>query len=102
MNSKLLIVCFIFCLVASSQAATKKGKVDVKCHIELLGGEQTIYLAQVKQKKLKNLVNILKNRRIITSTSTDKKKVYKVFECVLNDETFKSAQARQLFSNYAL
>lgn len=102
MNSKFIISCFIFCLIGSSHAAAKENKVDVKCHIELLGGEQTIYLAQVKQKQLKNVVNILKNRRIVTNTSNEKKKVYKVLECVLNNEAFKSLQARQLFSNYAL
>jgi len=91
----LCILCFSF----SSNAASTK-KIDVKCHVELFGGQQTIYLATVKESHLNKLSERLANRKIHTVYSNEKQQVYKVFECVKLENSFSSIQARNLFAKY--
>lgn len=104
MNIKSLSLLLILSLISAGSHAAKNDnkKVDVKCYVELLGGEQTIYLGHVKKKELKSLSKTLVNRKILTPFSRQKKQVYKVFECRLENKDFASSKARQLFSNYAL
>ena len=104
MNIKIfsLLLVLSFLSVGSYAAKNDNKKVDVKCYVELLGGEQTIYLGHVKKRELKNLSKTLVNRKILTPFSRQKKQVYKVFECSLENKDFNSSKARQLFSNYAL
>lgn len=102
----MFIVTFIFIANFSLSAAAaniveKKYKVDVKCHVELVGGQQVIYFARVKQNQVNKLVDTLVNRNIPTSIAKEQQKVYRAFECVLLDAKFNSLKANQLFDSQA-
>lgn len=106
MKNKIFIITFILTANYSLSAAAaniveKKYKVDAKCHVELVGGQQVIYFARVKQSQVNKLVNTLVNRKIPTSIAKEKQKVYRAFECVLLDAKFNSLKANQLFDSQA-
>jgi hypothetical protein len=75
-------------------------KIDAKCHIELYGGQQTIYFATVQGSHLSKLVRRLSNRSIPTVFSQKKQKVYKVYECVKLSDKFSSIQGRKIFAKH--
>lgn len=103
MKRILVAIAVIFAISLNAEAvgyAKKDKKVDAKCHVELFGGQQTIYLATVKENHLNKLSDRLANRKIRTVFSKDKQQVFKVFECVKLENTFSSIQARNLFAKY--
>jgi len=75
-------------------------KVDTKCHVELYGGQQSIYFATVKESAITKLNKRLVNRKIQTVYTKEKQQVYRVFECVKLTESFSTLQARSLFAKY--
>ena len=100
MKQVIFIIATIFLFDFSATAANPldaKQKINVKCHIEMMGGQQAIYLARIKKQQLKQLPNTLPNRKISTLTSKDKQQVYKVFECILLQARFSSVKANLLF-----
>jgi len=104
MKNKIYIVTFILLLSNSfnlfaANAANNKN-VDVKCHAELYGGQETIYFATVKENAVNQLANRLKNRKVPTVYSKEKQQIYRVFECVKLTDSFRSVQARNLFAKY--
>ncbi|SEK30016.1 hypothetical protein SAMN05216262_10112 [Colwellia chukchiensis] len=103
MNVKMLL--FTLCVVVSSMASAadkskQSKKIDVKCHVELYGGLESIYFASVPENKLNKLDVSLSNRKIATVYSKQKQQVYRVFECAKLTEAFSSAKARNLFAKY--
>lgn len=100
MKKVIFIIATIFLFDFSATAANlldTKQKVNVKCHIEVMGGQQAIYLARIKRQQLKQLPSTLPNRKIYTLTSKEKQQVYKVIECILIQARFSSVKANQLF-----
>ena len=100
-----LLLCFALCLTLSfSVNAAKNEKaeknIDVKCHIELNGGRESIYFATINENALKNLDKRLINRKIPTVYSKAKQQVNQVYECVKMTDDFSTAQARVLFAKY--
>ena len=55
---------------------------EVKCHVELLGGIETIYFVSTKELSLRNIANKIKGKQIITPLSENVATIYKVVECV--------------------
>jgi len=80
----------------AEQASQKVKRVDAKCHVELYGGTETIYFRTIKSRQLEKLAKQVLNRDVLTPTSSGKKKVYKVHECVLLENTFKTSRSNQL------
>ncbi|TWX66553.1 TapY2 family type IVa secretion system protein [Colwellia sp. C1TZA3] len=93
----LLLLINVNCNVAAANIVVKKYKVDVKCHIELVGGKPLIYFASVKESRVNKLVDTLANRKVPTPFSKDRQQVYRAFECVLLKAKFNSVKANQLF-----
>jgi len=78
-----------------AQGKESKAKmVNVKCHVELIGGGETIYSRVINENSLASLPLRLVNQSISTSLSNKKKRVYKVNECTLSTSEFKTAQAK--------
>ena len=100
-----VLLCVSLCLLFSFNVSAAKQekpvkKVDIKCHIELYGGQETFYLAVIRNKALKKFSEKLINRKILTVFSNEKKQVYKVFECVKMTDTFSTLAARNLFAKF--
>jgi len=102
MKNKIFFISLIVLINTSfsTTAATKAAKnynVDAKCHVELVNGEEMIYLASIKEGKINKLVDTLPNRKIPTHLSREKQQVLRAFECVLMEEKFISSKANELF-----
>lgn len=76
--------------------------VDVKCYVELFGGEKTIYLAYIKKERLKGFTKSIEGEKIPVIGSNDKKRVYSAFECVREEHKFSITKANNLFSSLAM
>jgi len=66
-------------------AKEKKGnhstEIEYKCHVELLGGLQTIHFISSKEKSARKIEGLLVGKKIMTGLSKNKMKVYNVTEC---------------------
>ncbi|MFT5759291.1 MAG: RPA family protein [Alteromonadaceae bacterium] len=83
-------------LSEAEQVNKKIKKVDAKCHIELYGGAQTLYFRTIKLENLDKLAKKIINRSVLTTLSSKKQKIYKVYECVLLKDTFKASSSKQV------
>jgi len=68
--------------------------IDYKCHVELLGGIQTIHFENAKKQNPNGLAHSLVGQKKLKPFSRDKVAIYKVFECVELNEDFTSAQSK--------
>lgn len=82
-----------------SYAAEKVELQDFKCHVSLLGNNDTIYFGRLPKQSLKSVADGLKGRWILTILSKDKQQVYKVHECIFADKQFSNATARFIESS---
>jgi len=96
MNKLITLVFFIMIsfLSDAEQVNKRDKKVDAKCHVELYGGEETIYFRTIKLGQLEKLANKVVNRSVLTTISSKKKKIYKVHECVLLKNSFKASRSK--------
>ncbi|MGB1261533.1 MAG: TapY2 family type IVa secretion system protein [Cognaticolwellia sp.] len=106
MKYLILSLNFVFLVTVSFSSEAAKNskqdkKVEVQCHVELVGGQQTIYLAKVREKRVNKLVDSLVNRKIPTQLSRKKQRVYRAFECKRKGEKFTSPKAKRLLSEMA-
>ena len=92
-----IIFCTMVSFVSNAEQANKKvKKVDAKCHVELYGGAETIYFRTIKSGQLEKLAQKVVNRKVLTPLSSDKKKIYKVHECVLLKDSFKASASKRI------
>jgi len=89
MNQVLKVIILVGLVVGFSSVAKQpdkkdkqESKIEVKCHVELFGGNETIYFRVLKSAHLDKLSKELVNREVLTSLSRAKQKIYKVHECV--------------------
>jgi hypothetical protein len=92
---------FIFFTMTSfiseaEQINKKIKKVDAKCHVELYGGVETIYFRTIKSNQLDKLLKKLINKNVLTPSSSEKQKIYKVHECVFLQDTFKTSSSKKV------
>lgn len=80
----------------AQQNSTKKKTVDVKCHVELVGGGESINFWMSPANKLQKLARNIVGKEVMIPSANAKKVIYKVHECVLLTKKFKGATARQL------
>lgn len=89
-----------FCLLSidcyANSDKKKEKNILVKCHVEFVGGGETIHFRYVKPSKLSRLPNKLINSTIATGSSSGKKRVYQVNECVPEYKDFTQSSAKQL------
>lgn len=67
---------------------------NYKCHVELIGGIQTIHFVSTKKQSLKEVTNSLVGKKRFKPFSREKLAIYKVFECVWLNDKFTSAQSK--------
>jgi len=77
-------------------ASLKSKKVDVKCHVELVGGGETVAFWNISEKRLQGFHNKLRGKKVLTTLSSDKKTIYQAFECVPLKESFTSFKAKNI------
>lgn len=94
---------FVFAhILLCSFSVLSAEKQEVKCHVSLLGGEQTIYFGLLKKQSMLIVAQNLKGKKIMTTLSAKKKSVYEVFECVLQEAKFSSTDAQYIESKIEL
>ncbi len=98
LSMKMLFIVILLSQATSAFAAKDKAakKVDAKCYIEIVGGGSMISFWTTTAKKLSSLPNKIVGTKVTKLGSKQKVAVYKVFECVLSQDKFKSAVARAL------
>lgn len=103
----ILITCLFMLIVFSSQAENITNKkeqenlkqVSAKCHVTLIDGSEVITFWRIKPKSLVKLTNKVVGKKVSTQKSVEKIKVYRAFQCVLEDDDFTSLKARKLDEN---
>ncbi|KGJ87272.1 TapY2 family type IVa secretion system protein [Colwellia psychrerythraea] len=77
--------------------ATKMDEtVDAKCHVALIDGSETILFYHVYSNKFPKLANEIVGKRVLTQKSNEKIKIYRVYECVLDNDDFTKANSKTL------
>ena len=81
----------------SNNKANNQGKlVTMKCHVVLVNGNETIAFWRLSYKKSKNMSSWVVGTKILPQGSAKKVKIYSVYECVLNSETFSTLKSQRL------
>jgi hypothetical protein len=74
----------------------KRQKINVKCHVELLGGKNTLHFAVIKADKFSQYSKKIVGMKIPTAQSKKKVAIYQVVECVNLEQNFTSLASKQL------
>lgn len=89
---------------ANASAGTKaKAKVikpvdvEMKCHVELIGGGETISFTNTPYKSMRELTQLLMKQKVKLNSEDSARAIYKVKECVPLQDKFKGRRAQQLF-----
>ncbi len=90
---------FISLLMLMAGKTFASDKVDVKCHVVLVGGSETIHYANIPRNSLDFYEGSLIDNRILVTGKRGKKSVYKVNECVLASRKFKRQRSNTLDEN---
>jgi len=85
-------------IALSADGNHETNKVPAKCHVSLIDGNEVISFWSVQQKKLSKLKDSIVGKKAYSPQSNSRIKIYKTFECVLDDDDFKSRKARLLDS----
>jgi len=96
-----LLTTVSFMTAAESVVIKQSSKVEMKCHVELMGGHNVVHFTVIKKRKVAKLNQFLVGRKILTDLSKKKKVIYKVKECINSKDSFKSLTARQIEKNMA-
>lgn len=67
--------------------------IDYKCHVELIGGIQTIDFVNTKKQRLDEVAQSLVGKKKRKPFSREELVIYKVFECVKLKDKFTQAQS---------
>lgn len=93
-----------FGVKANASAGTKaKAKVivpvdiEMKCHVELVGGGETISFTNIPYGNIKELTHVLMGQKIKLTSESSARAIYKVKECVPLTNKFKGHKAQQIF-----
>jgi len=98
MKTLFLSILFVtFSLSSHSTLAKQKiEKVEVKCHVELYGGGETVHFRKIKKDKLVKLEQRLVNKKIKVAKIKEKQIIYKVLECVSLGKEFTTFQSKRI------
>ena len=82
-------------LVVEAQETVKEDKkIDVKCFVELVGGEQIISFWNIPTSKVSSLSKSITGHKIMVPGSKQKVKIYKTHECVLSNDDYTGSRAK--------
>ena len=92
-----------FDVKANASASNKKSVIakkvkltEMKCHVEFLGGGETIHFVNTTKPSSGQLSQMLVGAKISTSMIQTIQEIYKVKECIKFGKDFKTARARLL------
>lgn len=71
--------------------------VEMKCHVELVGGGETISFTNSPYINIEELTHVLMNQKLKLNSESSAKAIYKINECVPLQDKFKGQRAQQLF-----
>lgn len=92
-----LLTVLAFNLPVEAKSSQKDNtKVDVKCFVELVGGEETISFWNIPSHQASNLVNTVAGQKVSIPHSKQKGVIYKANECVLLKDNFSGNKAKML------
>jgi len=93
-----------FVVQANTSADTKaKTKMimpvdnEMKCHVELIGGGETISFTNTPHKSTRELTKLLMKQKVKLNSDDSERAIYTVKECVPLQDEFKGRRAQQLF-----
>jgi hypothetical protein len=75
---------------------TKELKQEIKCVVELYGGDEAIYFTVVTEKQRKQLAKALVGEKMWVPSQAKKQTIYRVGECKPLNEPFTLAKDRAL------
>jgi hypothetical protein len=104
----LIIILFGISLTTSflAQATTSAGSnnqviklidIEMKCHVELVGGGEAISFTNTPYRTIKELTHVLMKQKVKLNNDSSARAIYKVKECVSLQGNFKGGRAQQLF-----
>ena len=86
-----------FCiLLAGAVQAAQDDRAELKCHVELFGGNEVIHFVNAKKNEGFNMVKRLTGKSVTVTGSRKKQKIYRVKECTDLHGRFKGDLANQL------
>lgn len=71
--------------------------IEMKCHVELVGGGETISFTNTPYRKIRELTHVLMKKKVKLNSESPAQAIYKVKECVPLQDKFKGHRAQQLF-----
>lgn len=112
LKSLMMLVTVFFLSTANADNREKDNNSDddqndgiqrVKCHVELLGGINTIhtFISESEEDTPKNIKQTMVGVKIYNGKTVNKKPIYKIHECVYVNEEFKRSLAKQIDENLA-
>lgn len=77
--------------------ANEKNKiVNAKCHVALVDGSEAIIFYRLQSEHFSKLTKKIVGKKVLTQESIKKIKVYKAYECVLEQDSFTKASTQSL------
>ena len=71
--------------------------IEMKCHVELVGGGESISFTNTPYKSIRELTHVLMKKKVKLNSESKAQAIYKVRECVPLKDKFKGDRAQQLF-----
>lgn len=71
--------------------------IEMKCHVELVGGGEAISFTNTPYRNIKELTPVLIKQKIKLNNDSSARAIYKVIECVPLKDKFKGSRAQKLF-----
>ncbi|WP_206485384.1 TapY2 family type IVa secretion system protein [Thalassotalea sp. G2M2-11] len=92
----------VFMANAEQVADDKKPhSIKMKCHVELMGGGESIHYTFIKRSQLSQIKTLVAGREIPVFNSRKNKAIYKVNECLPMDKKFKNKRANMIAERLA-
>jgi hypothetical protein len=100
------IIIFSVCLIFPSgvvlaKKVEKAPKIKIKCHVELVGGKDSIHFGIIKSERKAKYAQWLEGIKIATGFSKQKQQVYKVIECTKLTDKFINPISQRVDDNTA-
>jgi len=87
--------------VAFGKNVEKTAKIKIKCHVELVGGKDSLHFGIIKSERKAKYAQWLVGKKIATGFSKQKQQVYKVIECTKLTDKFINPISQQVDENTA-
>ncbi len=85
----------------NAEKTEKTEKIKIKCHVELVGGKDSLHFGIIKSERKAKYAQWLVGKKIATGFSKQKQQVYKVIECTKLADKFINPISQQVDENTA-